>query len=65
MYLLFLLALGLLIQGFAWGFVDSGVMVGFLGNNCHLVACVTIFFQCPMQYAKLHAVFFEAHNFTS
>ena len=47
------------LQGVTWGFMDSGLIREFLGNDCHFVAYVTIFCQFSMQSIKLHAVFLE------
>ena len=59
MHILIPLALVLLIQGFLWGFIDSGVLVEILGNDYYLVAYVTLFYQHPMQSMKLDVVFLE------
>ena len=59
MHLLIPLALGLLIQGFAWGFMDFETMVDILGNDGPFVHVYNNLYQCPMQSIKLYAVFLE------
>ena len=51
--------LDLLLQGFTWFVIGFRIKVEFLGKNCHLFACVTIFHLYSMQCTILHGIFLE------